>query len=187
SYTPERDARGEIVGWIGSIVDITERKKAELINARLASIIASSDDAIISKDLGGIIQTWNAGAERLFGYTAEEAIGRSVTMLMPPERADEEPGILERIRRGERVDHYETVRRRKDGTRLDISLSVSPIEDAQGHIVGASKIAHDITGAKREDLANARVAAIVESTDDAIISKDLDGVIQTWNAGAQKT
>ena len=129
--------------------DITERKRMELNASRLAAIVESSDDAIIRKNLDGIIETWNAGAERMFGYTAQEAIGKPVTLLMPPERADEEPGILARIRRGERIDHYDTVRRRKDGSLVDVSLSISPIVDAGGNVVGASKIARDITGRKR--------------------------------------
>ena len=109
----------------------------------------SSDDAIIAKDLNGVITSWNRGAERLFGYTAEEAIGQPVTMLIPVERHDEEPEIIGRIRRGDRIDHYETVRRRKDGSLVEISLAVSPIRDAAGVIVGASKIARDITERKR--------------------------------------
>jgi PAS domain S-box-containing protein len=125
------------------------RKKVEGERGRLAAIVESSDDAIVSKDLNGVILSWNAGAERLFGYTAPEAIGQPVTMLIPTERADEEPVILERIRRGERVEHYETIRRRKDGTQVDISLSVSPILDEYGRVVGASKIARDITERKR--------------------------------------
>ena len=113
--------------------------------ALLASIIDSSDDAIVSKDLQGVITSWNSGAQRLFGYTADEAIGRSVTMLIPEDRIDEEPGILERIRRGDRVRHYQTIRRRKDGTLVDISLTVSPVIDERGTIIGASKIARDIS------------------------------------------
>jgi PAS domain S-box-containing protein len=116
--------------------------------AQLAAIVESSDDAIISKDFNGVIQSWNLGAERLFGYTAQEAIGQPVTILFPPDRLDEEPGILERVRHGEQIDHFETVRRRKDGTLVDISLSISPIIDAHGKIVGASKIARDITDRK---------------------------------------
>jgi len=119
--------------------------------ALLAAIIDSSDDAIISKDLNGIITSWNKGAERVFGYTAEETIGRSVTMLIPPERLKEEPKILERLRRGERVDHFETIRVRKDGTLINISLTISPIRDTQGRIVGASKIARDITDRKHAE------------------------------------
>jgi PAS domain S-box-containing protein len=116
---------------------------------RVASIVETSDDAIISKDLKGVITSWNQGAQRLFGYSAEEAIGKPVTMLMPPEFQDEEPKILERIRRGERIEHYETVRMRKHGSRMDISLTVSPVKNAEGKIVGASKIARDITEQKR--------------------------------------
>lgn len=121
--------------------------------ARLAAIVESSDDAIISKDLNSIITSWNAGARQLFGYTADEAIGRPVTMLMPPEKVNEEPGILERIRRGERIDHYETIRRRKDGSDVEISLTVSPILNDDGRVVGASKIARDITDRKRAERA----------------------------------
>jgi len=123
-------------------------------NARLlASIVESSDDAIISKDLDGVITSWNKSAERLFGYTASEAVGQSITLLIPPERLDEEPRILASLRRGERVDHFETVRVRKDGTRLNISLTISPVKDAQGSIVGASKVARDITERVRQEAA----------------------------------
>ncbi|HEX8680659.1 MAG TPA: PAS domain S-box protein, partial [Chthoniobacterales bacterium] len=125
--------------------DISERIAGEEAKQRLAAIIESSDDAILSKDLNGTITSWNQGAKRLFGYTAEEVIGQPISILFPPERLDEEPGILERIRRGERIAHYETVRRRKDGSYLDISLTVSPIKDQNGKVVGASKIARDIT------------------------------------------
>jgi PAS domain S-box-containing protein len=122
------------------------------------AIVESSVDAIISKDLAGVIITWNRGAQRLFGYTAEEAIGRSVTMLIPADRPDEEPMILGRVRRGERIDHYETVRRRKDGSLVDISLTVSPIKDEAGNIVGASKIARDIKRPQAEPAATRPVA-----------------------------
>jgi PAS domain S-box-containing protein len=132
-------------------VDTIQRGRAEQDVRRLAAIIENSDDAVISKNLDGIIATWNSGATRVFGYTAEEAVGRPVTMLMPPDRVDEEPGILARIRRGERIEHYDTVRRRKDGSLIDISLSVSPIRDKDGKIIGASKIARDITDRKRAE------------------------------------
>ncbi len=148
-----KDARGTPLRISGVNIDVTERKGAEKVNQRLAAIVENSDDAIISKDLNGVILSWNAGATRLFGYTAEEAIGRSVTMLMPPECVNEEPGILERIRRGERIDHYETVRRHKDGTLVDISLTVSPLMDERGTVVGASKITRDITYRKRAERA----------------------------------
>jgi PAS domain S-box-containing protein len=118
---------------------------------RIASIVESSDDAIVSKDLNGVIITWNKGAERIFGYTAEEAVGKSITILIPLDRAEEEPAILERIRRGERVEHYETVRIRKQGSPVDISLTVSPVRNAEGKIIGASKIARDITDRKRSE------------------------------------
>src|SRR4051812_4749306 len=118
-------------------------------NAVLAAIVASSDDAIISKTLDGIVRTWNAGAQRIFGYTAEEMIGRSIETLLPPERLGEEADILRRLRSGERVDHFETIRRRKDGTLLNVSVTISPIRDRDGVIIGASKIARDITLQKR--------------------------------------
>jgi PAS domain S-box-containing protein len=114
-----------------------------------AAIVESSDDAILSKDLNGVITSWNSSAQRLFGYTADEAVGRSVTMLIPSDRQNEEPMILERVRRGERIEHYETVRQRKDGSLVDISITVSPIKDERGKIVGASKIARDIAHLKR--------------------------------------
>jgi len=140
----------------------------------LAAIIESSDDAIVSKDLSGVITSWNRGAERLFGYTAEEVIGRPITILIPPERLDEEPVILLRIQQGERVDHYETIRCRKDGGRVPISLTVSPIRDAQGRIIGASKIARDISDRRRaealRDLLVAELSHRVKNTLATVIS-----------------
>ncbi|HEU4683905.1 MAG TPA: PAS domain S-box protein [Nitrospira sp.] len=150
---PRYAANGEYLGYIGSCVDVTDRKQAELVHARLAAIVESSDDAIIGKDLQGNIMSWNRGAERIFGYTAAETIGRPITMLIPSDRVVEEAGLLDRLSRGERIDHYETVRRRKDGTLLDISLTVSPIVDAEGRIIGASKISRDITEKKRAEAA----------------------------------
>lgn len=160
------------------------RSDNEIAAARLSSIVESSDDAIISKDLAGIIISWNRGAELIFGYAADEVIGRPVTILIPKDRINEEPQILSRISQGEKVDHYETVRQRKDGSLLDVSLSISPIYDGSGAIIGASKIARDVSSRKRVDADIARLAAIVESSDDAIISKDLNGIITSWNAGA---
>jgi len=151
--TPLRDAHGHVVGALNMLVDITDRRQADVAQARLAAIVESSDDAIISKDLQGTIITWNKGAERIFGYTAEEAIGRSVTMLIPADMVDEEPQILKRVRSGQMVDHYETIRRRKDGTLINISLSVSPIRNNLGQIIGASKIAREITQQKRAEQA----------------------------------
>jgi PAS domain S-box-containing protein len=136
---------------VAFVLDLTERKRAEQAAEQLASIVESSDDAIVSKDLDGIIRTWNRGAERLFGYKAAEVISRPITILIPSDRLDEEPGILAHIRRGEPVDHYETVRRHKDGSLIDVSLTVSPMRDAKGAIVGASKIARNITERKRAE------------------------------------
>jgi PAS domain S-box-containing protein len=150
---PLYDINGRLCGAINVFEDVTDLRQAEQASRRLAAIVESSEDSIISKDLNGTITSWNQAAERLFGYTAEEAIGKPVTFFIPPERHDEEPGILERIRRGERIEHYETVRRRKDGSLLDISLTVSPIRDTQGNIVGASKIGRDITRRKRVEVA----------------------------------
>jgi two-component system, chemotaxis family, CheB/CheR fusion protein len=147
--TPLHDASGEVIGAVNMLVDITDRKRAEEAARRLAAVVEFSDDAIITKDLDGVITSWNRGAERLFGYKAEETIGRPITILVPHDRLDEEREILGRIRRGEHVDHYETVRQCNDGSLLDISLTISPLKDAEGKIVGASKIARDITERRR--------------------------------------
>src|SRR5438046_2823450 len=142
AITPIRS--GNSVSFSAFVRDLTERKRAEAARREsqelLEGIVNSSDDAIISKTLGGIITSWNPGAERLFGYTAQQAIGRPMLMIFPPERKGEEPGILARIGRGERVDHFETVRVRADGKRIDISATISPLRDADGRIIGASKI-----------------------------------------------
>ena len=147
--SPFFDESGNVAGGINMLVDITARKRTGAAEALLAAIVQSSDDAIISKNLDGIITSWNGSAERLFGYTAEEVIGRSIAILFPHDRLDEEPRILERLKHGERVDHFETIRLRKDGTPLAISVTISPLKDATGRIVGASKIARDITELKR--------------------------------------
>ena len=124
-------------------------QSAEELRQYLAAIVESSHDAILSKDLDGTITSWNRGAERLFGYTAEEVVGKPVTLLFPADRVAEEAVILGRLRRGEQIDHYETVRRRRDGSLVDISLTVSPIRNSSGRVVGASKIARDITDTRR--------------------------------------
>ena len=146
--TPLYDASGTLIGAVNMLIDITDRKRADIHAQRLASIVELSDDAIVSKDLNGIITSWNGGAEQPFGYKPDEVLGKPITILIPADRIDEEPEIIERVRRGERVDHYDTVRRRKDGSLIDISLTVSPLKDADGRIVGASKIARDITEAQ---------------------------------------
>src|SRR6516225_3004955 len=155
-YTPDKDPLGQVDGWIASILDITARKQTEAALREseqrlrwLASIIESSDDVIVSKNLAGTITSWNRGAERVFGYTAEEAIGQPITIVIPEDRQSEEHEILTRIRRGEPIDHFETVRQRKDGSLIAVSLTISPVRDAEGKIVGASKIARDITEQKR--------------------------------------
>ena len=149
--TPLYDAAGALVGAVNMLIDLSEHTSAERVERRLISIVESSDDAIISKDLNGVIATWNKGAERLFGYFAEEIVGKPITTIIPADRNDEETGILERIRRGERIEHFETVRRRKDGQMVNISLTVSPVFDRSGKIIGASKIARDITDQKRRE------------------------------------
>lgn len=186
TVSPVRNVDGDVVGASKIVRDITERRAVEHAMRKLAAIVDASDDAIISKDLNGIIQSWNTGAERLFGYTAEEVIGQPVTVLMPLGRVDEEHQILARIRNGECIDHYETVRRRKDGRLIDVSLTVSPIRDAAGQITGASKIVRDVGDRKKGDEAARHLAAIVESSNDAIISKSLAGIIQSWNGSAQR-
>jgi two-component system sensor histidine kinase VicK len=138
--------------FIGTIIDITDHKLAQEKSARLVAIIETSDDAIISKTLDGIITSWNESARRTFGYTEDEIIGQSILRLIPPDRQDEEPHILSRLRRGERVEHFETKRMTKDGRLLDISLTISPVINTEGKIIGLSKIARDITERKQEEL-----------------------------------
>jgi PAS domain S-box-containing protein len=149
--TPLFDASGALIGAVNMLVDLTDRKQAENVKQRLSSIVQFSDDAIISINLERIIESWNAGAERIFGYTASEAIGQSVEILIPPDRLKEETQILNRIRRGEHIEHYVTVRRRKDGSLIDISLTVSPVRNTLGKVIGASKIARDITERRRNE------------------------------------
>ena len=149
--TPLRDGSGQLTGAINLLVDVTEHYRTEIEIARLAAIVASSDDAIISKGLDGVVTSWNAGAMRMFGYEESEMVGQPITRLIPPELHTEESRILGQLARGEHVDHYETERVTKDGRRIDISLSVSPLRDKSGKIVGASKVARDITTRKEAD------------------------------------
>jgi PAS domain S-box-containing protein len=155
--------------------------------SHLAAIVDSSDDPIISKDLTGRIISWNPAAERLFGYTADEIVGKSILTLIPPERHHEEDEILACLRRGERIDHFETIRMRKDGTLVPVSVTISPVRDGDGRVIGASKIARDVTLRQQNEESRFRLAAIVDSAEDAIISKDLNGVVRTWNEGARRT
>ncbi len=158
SSQPDVNPRGVIPPDVNPLLDGLAEPD---VQARLAAIIESSDDAIISKTLKGIIQSWNTGAERIFGYTAAEAVGQSINMIIPPERRDEEPEILRRLQRGERVDHFQTVRMTKDNRRIDISVTISPVKDSRGRIVAASKIARDVTLQKRyeKELREAKEAA----------------------------
>ncbi|MGH8290595.1 MAG: hybrid sensor histidine kinase/response regulator [Steroidobacteraceae bacterium] len=151
SGAPVRLANGELIGIVVVCRDVTERKRAEHMRAWLAAIIDSSDDAIASKTLDGIVTSWNPGATRLFGYQPAEIIGKPITTIIPPELHAEEADILARLRRGERIDHYETVRVAKDGRRIDISLTVSPMRGEDGEIMGASKVARDVTQRKRSE------------------------------------
>ena len=152
----------------------------------LAAIVSSSDDAIVSKDLNGYVTSWNRAAERMFGYAADEMVGQPITRIIPASRIDEEAYVLSRIRSGRSVNHFETVRQRKDGSFIDVSLTVSPVRAPDGRVVGASKIARNITERKRMERDVMRLAAIVESSEDAIIGKDLNGTVQTWNRSAER-
>jgi len=175
SAAPILDSEGTLVGCVLIFRDITERRELErraaqqLTAARfLASIVESSDDPIISKTLDSTIQSWNAAAERVFGHTAEQAIGRHISLIMPPDRLNEEDHIIARIRAGERVEHFETVRVRRDGTPINVSLTISPIRDDNGNVVGASKIARDITERKRIEADRQRLVSLVENSTDFI-------------------
>src|ERR1700730_5413867 len=181
---PIRDKDGVIVGVVNFFHDINELKQAERTTGLLAAIVGSSDDAIISKNLDGVITSWNQSAERMFGYTAEEAIGQRIMLIVPADRQHEEAMILERLRRGERVDHFETVRVRKDGTTLDISLTISPFKDAAGRVIGASKVARDVTERKRVERAVAEQARLLDLSFDAILVRDPADRITYWSKGA---
>jgi PAS domain S-box-containing protein len=183
---PLRNAEGAIIGGINMLVDITDRKKSEQATGLLAAIVDSSDDAIVSKGLDGFITSWNRGAERLFGYTAEEAVGQHITLILPPDRRHEEATILDRLKRAERVDHFETVRIRKDGKKLDISLTISPVKDGSGRVVGASKVARDITERKQSEQALAERALLLDLSNDAILVRDRADRIMYWNKSASE-
>jgi PAS domain S-box-containing protein len=171
---PYRDARGTVLGLIGIARDISERKRAEEARARLAAIVESSEDAILSKDLDGVILTWNRAAEKMYGYTAAEVVGRPIALLVPPERAGEVRAILGQLARGERLENHETVRLRKDGTRIDVALSISPMADATGRVTGSSVIARDITARKRAERWLAAEHAVTRALADA---DNLEGAV----------
>jgi len=159
--------------------DMSEPKRAEEITGLLAAIVASSEDAIISKNLDGIITSWNNSAKRIFGYTPEEAIGQHITLIISPERHAEESDILDRIRRGERVEHFHTVRRRKDGSFLNVSLTISPLRDSSGRVIGASKVARDITAQKQAE------QALRESEQRCRVITDASPIM-VWMSGTDK-
>ncbi len=154
--------------------------------ARLFAIVNSSDDAIISKDFDGMIKTWNSAATSIFGFSALEAIGNHIFIIVPPEFEEEEKKYIQEIKDGSHVKTYETVRKRKDGSTFRASVTVSPIRNAETQVIGISIIARDITDQKRNEENNARLASIIASSDDAIISKNLKGIITSWNTGAEK-
>jgi PAS domain S-box-containing protein len=157
SGSPIRDYDGSLLGAVLVFRDISDRRRAEKVRGQLAAIVDSSEDAIISKSLDGIIDSWNSGAEQLFEYSADEVIGKPITIIIPPDHIDEEEMILKRLRKGERIEHFETVRVSKSGRALDIDLTVSPVRNRKGEIVGASKIARDISARKQADLDRARL------------------------------
>ena len=154
---------------------VSEQRRAKATSAYLADLVDSSDDAIIGKTLEGTVASWNRGAERIFGYTAEEFLGQPITVLIPPDRLDEEPKIIERLRRGERIEHFETVRRRKDGQEVDVSLTISPIQDAAGKIIGISKIVRDIS--ERERAKEELERLVLDLTDALAQVKTLRGLL----------
>jgi PAS domain S-box-containing protein len=164
--------------------DVTERKQAERTTSLLAAIVDSSDDAILSKKLDGTITSWNQSAERLFGYKAEEAVGQHITLIVPWERRSEEEDILRRLAGGKRVDHFETVRKRKDGATVDVSLTISPIRDAAGRVIGASKVARDITERKQAERALSEQARLLDLSNDAIFVRDTGDHVTYWNKAA---
>jgi PAS domain S-box-containing protein len=177
---------GKITGAVNCLFDITERKRAETAAMRLAAVVQSSHDAVAAKTLNGIITDWNRSAERIFGYKPKEIIGKSILTLIPKDRQDEEQEILRKIRRGESLDHYETVRRRKDGQLIDVSLTISPIKDPKGEIIGVSKIARDISNQKQTERRLTEQARLLDLTNDAIIVRDPQNRVIYWNRGAEE-
>lgn len=186
TISPLRDRDGRIVGASKIARDITERRTALERQARLAAIVESSDDAIYSKTPTGIVDSWNRAAEQLFGYAADEIIGKDVRMLLPPDQRDEENEILRRVLAAERIEHYETRRLHRDGHLVELSLTISPLAGADGTIIGASVIARDISEQRRAHIWREQLAAIVESSEEAILSKDVDGIVTSWNPAAER-
>jgi len=186
SASPIRDGAGHITGAAFIYRDISERKRAEASRAQFAAIVSGSNDAIVSRSTDRRVLTWNTTAERLFGYTAAEIIGRDIAFLIPPDREQEAVRNRELLAQGHPVLDMETVRLAKDGRAIDVSLSQSPIRDERGTVTGVSLIFRDISERKQATADRARLAAIVENSNEAIVSRTLDGVITSWNAGAQR-
>ena len=183
---PLKNDRGEVTGAINCFYDITDRKRAETAAMRLAAVVRSSHDAIIAKDLNGTITDWNQSAERIFGYKAKEIISKSILTLIPKDRQDEETEILGKIRRGQSIDHYETVRRCKDGRLIDVSLTISPVKSPNGEIVGVSKIARDITKQRQTEWRLAEQTRLLDLSNEAILVRDGEDRISYWNDGARE-
>jgi PAS domain S-box-containing protein len=183
---PVFNEAGILTGAINTLIDVTRLTEGEEKQAMLAAIVNSSDDTIISKTLDGIITSWNPAAEKMFGYTADEAVGKHISLIIPSSRIKEEEFIIGQIVKGNKLDHFETIRVAKDGHEVPISLTVSPIIDSGGRVIGASKIAHDITERKRAEEKQSVLASIIDTSDDAILSKTLEGIITSWNPAAEK-
>ena len=181
---PVRGGDGEVQSALAVVRDVTEQRRADVVRARLAAVVAGSDDAILAKDLTGRITDWNAAAERMYGYSTEQAIGRPVAMLVPPERHDEDLVLLKRVLNGERVDHFETERVRRDASRVPVSLTVSAIRDSADGITGASTIARDVTERRAADADRAQLAALASHSPDAIVAVDAAFHITAYNPAA---
>lgn len=186
TISPIKGSKGDVTGMSIIAHDISEQKLANDKQAVLSAIVNSSDDAIISKTLDGIITSWNPGAYKMFGYTESEAVGKHISITIPPERLQEESMIIQKLRNGIKVEQFDTVRVAKNKRKINISLTVSPIKDKADSIIGTSNIARDISGQKLAEEKQATLAAIVSSSDDAIISKTLFGIITSWNHAASK-
>lgn len=183
---PVFNEAGILTGAINTLIDVTRLTEGEEKQAMLAAIVNSSDDTIISKTLDGIITSWNPAAERMFGFTANEAVGKHISLIIPPSRIKEEEFIIGQITKGNKLDHFETIRVAKDGHEIPISITVSPIIGSGGKVIGASKIARDITERKKAEEKQSILASIIDTSDDTILSKTLGGIITSWNRAAEK-
>src|SRR5215472_12785936 len=188
SGNPTRSANSGPSSPSVPLASVDSVKESDSVRAALllAAVVDTSDDAIVSKNLEGIVTSWNKAAERIFGYTAQEAIGHHISLIFPADRKEEETEILAHLRQGKRIDHFETVRKRKDGALLDVSVTISPVKDSKGRVIGASKVARDITERKRTERVLAEQTRLLDLTNDAILVRDLEGRIRYWNKGASQ-